>query len=399
MVVSIPDLRFKNHGGARLRYDAVVIGGGPAGAAASALLARAGRSVCLLERRHGPHHKVCGEFISWEAAQLLAELGLDLADLGAQPITRASLYSGGEALEVQLPDTAWSLSRLRLDDALLRQASALGAEVRRGFAVRHVTQTDTGWQLGAGRDAAGTTPGNGAGAATVCAPAAFLATGKHEIRSLRRRPAARHDVIGLKMHLRLEPAQQECLRGTVELFLFDGGYAGLEAIEAGNANLCVLLSEEIFRACDHHWPNILQWLCASAPLLDRRLCHAQALWQRPLSVAGVPYGYLHAPSATAAGLYRLGDQTAVIASLAGDGIAIALHSAQLAVANHLAGNGVAEYQRRALREFRGPVGCAQALAAMLAGDRGRRIAFRLARLWPGLAAGAIFQTRTRQGRR
>ena len=45
-------------------YDAIVIGGGPGGATAALLLAQAGWSVGLLERKVFPRRKVCGEYLS-----------------------------------------------------------------------------------------------------------------------------------------------------------------------------------------------------------------------------------------------------------------------------------------------------------------------------------------------
>ena len=49
---------------------AVVIGGGPAGAAAAIHIARAGRAVTLIERNAGPTDKVCGDFLSADAIDL-----------------------------------------------------------------------------------------------------------------------------------------------------------------------------------------------------------------------------------------------------------------------------------------------------------------------------------------
>ena len=57
-------------------YDALVIGGGPAGGTSALLLARAGWSVAVVEKAEFPRRKVCGEFISATTLPLLDELGL-----------------------------------------------------------------------------------------------------------------------------------------------------------------------------------------------------------------------------------------------------------------------------------------------------------------------------------
>src|SRR5690606_3271673 len=112
-----------------MNNETVVIGGGPAGSAAAIHLARHGMPVRLLERQPGPHHKVCGEFISYEAAQSLANLGVDLPALGAVPIHQVRFYNGDKELTFNLPFTAWSLSRCTLDSVLLKQAESAGAMV------------------------------------------------------------------------------------------------------------------------------------------------------------------------------------------------------------------------------------------------------------------------------
>ncbi len=278
-------------------HDApVIIGGGVAGGAVAVLLARAGRRPLLLEREQGAHDKVCGEFVSGEAARLLAHLGLDVAVLGAAPVGRVRLVHGTRIADAALPFAAWGLSRRRLDAALLDAAERDGAEVRRGVAVR-----------GIGPDGAVVLPGEELRTDTV-----LLATGKHELRGAGRE-ARSEALVGLKLHLRLAPRQASRLAGYVELYLLEGGYAGLQPVEDGVVNLCLIAPAARFGAAGRSAAALIEALGAEAPQLGVRLGGAEALWPRPLAVARVPYGHLHRPTPRdLPGVFRLGDQAAVI---------------------------------------------------------------------------------------
>ena len=70
---------------------AIAVGGGLAGAAFAIELARSGRRVLVLERSRGPHHTVCGEFLSEETQVVLGSLGIDPQVLGATTITHFRL--------------------------------------------------------------------------------------------------------------------------------------------------------------------------------------------------------------------------------------------------------------------------------------------------------------------
>jgi flavin-dependent dehydrogenase len=95
---------------------------------------------------------------------------------------------------------------------------------------------------------------------------------------------------------------------------------------------------------------LLSHLLASSPHLAARLRGADALLERPLAIFQLPYGFVHEPGPEdSEGLFRLGDQAAVIPSFAGDGIAIALHSARLAAGIYRAQGPAAGAFHRALR--------------------------------------------------
>ena len=354
----------------------VIAGGGPAGASAAGRLARAGYRVTVLEREKGPAHKVCGEFVSGEALSDLSDLGIDVAALGASPIDTMRLVHRGRSAEARLPFAAAGLSRLVLDEALLQRAAALGAEVHRGVRVRGVrrgaVQTESG---------------------CVAAETVMLATGKHELRGHPRDVATeRGALIGFKMHLRLRPEQQAALTGYIEVVLFDRGYAGLQMIEGSVANLCLLVERSRFEEQGQDWPSLLASLADEDTHLARRMDGAAQCWARPLSIFRVPYGFIHrAPDGD--GIYRLGDQAAVIPSFCGDGMAIALHSAKLAAAAVLTGSDATAYHRAIRRDAGPPVRLASTLYKLTRRDAGRRTIVTAARAWPGLLGSVARHTR------
>jgi len=136
----------------------------------------------------------------------------------------------------------------------------------------------------------------------------------------------------------------------------------------------------------------------AAHIPARRLAAAIPFTARPLAVAGVPYGHLHAPGPGAApGLFRLGDQAAVIPSLAGDGVAIALASAALAARAVLAGEPAEAYHRRLRAALDRPMRAAMLAHRAAGARRTQDWLVRACRLWPGLIGFTATRTRCYAG--
>ena len=358
--------------------EALVVGGGLAGAAVALRLARAGRRVVLLEREAGPTDKVCGEFLSSEALCDLRALGLDPEGLGAAAIETVALARRDRFVAAPLPFPALSLSRRVLDEALLAAAADAGVEVRRGQRVSALTQEAGGWT-------ARTDDGD-----AVQAAHAFLASGKHDVRGWKRPAGVQSDLVGFKMHWRLAQAQAAALAGRVELYLFPGGYAGLEPIEDGRANLCLLVRRGRLGQVDAAWPRLLAAIRAANPALDLRLVGGEAARDKPLAAAALPYGYV---ARGADGLWRLGDQAAVIPSFSGDGMSIALHSARRAADAFLAGDGADAFQARLHGELAAQVRRAVLLSQGLVRPWSQSALASAAGVHPGLMRLAAVKTR------
>ncbi|WP_025321539.1 NAD(P)/FAD-dependent oxidoreductase [Deferrisoma camini] len=137
------------------RYDAVVIGAGPAGCAAALVLARAGARTLVLDPDPPPREKVCGD-------GLLDDAWAELERLGVAPRVERHAFRGGRArlwspggVELELDLRVRLVPRRVLDASLLEAAREAGAEFERGRAVaalpgaagvRVETADGRGWQ-------------------------------------------------------------------------------------------------------------------------------------------------------------------------------------------------------------------------------------------------------------
>src|SRR5438046_9044302 len=65
---------------ARDRFDAVVVGSGPAGSIAALVLARGGARVAIVDKATFPRDKACGDLIGPRGVQILRDLNLDMPD-------------------------------------------------------------------------------------------------------------------------------------------------------------------------------------------------------------------------------------------------------------------------------------------------------------------------------
>jgi flavin-dependent dehydrogenase len=120
-------------GESRRPWDAVVIGGGPAGSIAALVLARAGRRVVLADASTGGPR--IGEVLPPGAYPLLRDLGLlrAMADAHLLCLANASAW-GSYDLHVRdfifdVYGSGWHLDRTRFDATLRDAASAAGAQV------------------------------------------------------------------------------------------------------------------------------------------------------------------------------------------------------------------------------------------------------------------------------
>jgi geranylgeranyl reductase family protein len=120
-------------------FDAVVVGGGPSGSSFAYWLARAGWNVCVVEKKHFPRVKTCGDGLTPRAVRQLADMGLEHAvSAHGHRYQGLRAFGFGASLELAWPENphfpnyGYTITRFDLDGLVADHAAAHGATVLSG---------------------------------------------------------------------------------------------------------------------------------------------------------------------------------------------------------------------------------------------------------------------------
>ncbi len=260
-----------------------IAGGGPAGCAAALAALREGADVELYEKARFPRHKVCGEFLSGEAARVLDALGVSIDGLHPARIERVELCVGRVARTARLPQHAYGISRHALDAFLLSQVPD----------VRHQTALT----------------------------ADIIATGRPATSTSDR-------LFGFKAHF-AGPAAD-----TIGLYFFGRTYVGVNSIEGGLTNVCGVAPQAVLRQFGHDFDALIR---SYQPLAERI---------EPLSRAWKWIGAGPLAFTRHRDGLRCGDALAFIDPFTGSGMLHALYTGRLAGIAAARGTPVEWYQEQ-----------------------------------------------------
>jgi geranylgeranyl reductase family protein len=287
------------------RFDAIVVGAGPAGSTAAFRLSRAGARVLLLDRERFPRDKPCGGGLTYRAVRELpvsvepvVEDVVDRFELGLRYGSRFQRRSDGPLILMT--------QRRRLDAHLAEQAAVAGADFRDGVRATALELSDDG----------GTVRFDGAAAS------ASLVLGADGVNGLTARAlglaGARRHGVALEGNVLYVHARAREHRGlaVVELGAVPGGYAWVFP-KGDHVNVGVGGWESEGPRLREH----LERACAAYGLPSERL-EALRGYRLPMRCSG--------DRAVHGRALLIGDAAGLVDPLSGDGIYEALVSARLA---------------------------------------------------------------------
>jgi 2-polyprenyl-6-methoxyphenol hydroxylase-like FAD-dependent oxidoreductase len=299
--------------------DAIVVGAGPAGSVAALLLARAGWRVTLLEQHRFPRDKVCGECLSALGADVLRRLGLfdPLLRLAPVKLLRTALHApGGASVVTRLPHPMWGVSRVALDGLLLDAARAAGVSTVQPARAEALTPGP--------RPAVRVRDLLTNAVTTLAADHVLVADGKAALPGDAPPPPTQD--LGLKAHFTgvAHDGPADC----IELFALSGCYGGLAPIEGGRWNAAFSVPAARVRRHRGDLSAVFAELVSEHVTLSRRLAHARRIG--PWLASPLPRFAVRPSQDWPRDVTPVGNAAAAIEPIGGEGMGLALRSAELA---------------------------------------------------------------------
>jgi len=292
---------------AATRWDAIVIGAGPAGAVAARTLALRGCRVLLVDKARFPRDKACGGCVSYAALSLMESVGLGALPerLGGRP-TQTLLLAHGSRRATLPVARGITVARDTFDAALIRAAILAGAHFLPATPARISTH---GAHEGEVHLGARTTR-----AAAIVAADGLAGSSLRDVPELQTH-VRRHSWIGAAAKV-IEPDARCYAPGIIHMACAPGGYVGVVRTDAQTLNVALACDPREIRNSGG-LTRTVERIVGVAGLPQLRLSD-QTRWlgTPPLTVRRRPVAHRR--------LFLIGDTAEYVEPFTGEGMAWAI---------------------------------------------------------------------------
>src|SRR6478736_1446680 len=292
----------------------IIVGGGLAGLVAASVLARAGISCIVIERKLYPFHRVCGEYISNETVPYLRSLGLYPEKFNPPQISQFQLTSvNGKSAELPLGLGGFGISRYSFDEFLYQKAKSAGVEFILNCEVESIQFSSNNFEV--------KTNHQSLNADVVIGT--FGKRSKLDVTLNRDFINKRSPYVAVKHHVRTEHPLN-----LISLHNFQDGYCGISNIEDNKSCLCYLTHRKNlkeFGSIKLMEENVL----FKNPFLKFIFSNSDFLFDKPETINEISFS---TKEPVQDHILMCGDAAGMITPLCGNGMAIAIHSAKIASA-------------------------------------------------------------------
>ncbi|MDC1464107.1 NAD(P)/FAD-dependent oxidoreductase [Polaribacter sp.] len=318
----------------RQALDVIVIGGGLAGLCNAIHVSKLGKKVLLIEKNEYPKHKVCGEYISNEVLPYLDFLEVNPFDFGAVKIKNFQLSTTkNNIISAKLPLGGFGISRYTLDLALAEKAKENGVTILQDT-VLDVAFLKDFFQVETKQNSIFTSK------VTI---GAFGKRSLLDVKMKRNFIQKKAPYLGVKIHVKGNFKED-----LVALHNFKGGYCGVSKVENNAINLCYITNYATFK----QYKNIEDFqeqVVFKNRFLKEIFQNSEAIFEKPLSISQISF---ETKKPVENHILMCGDSAGMIHPLCGNGMSMAIQSAQLAsklILNYL--NGEIETRKELEKQY------------------------------------------------
>ena len=292
--------------------DVIIIGGGLAGLCNAIHLSKLGKKVLLIEKNEYPKHKVCGEYISNEVLPYLEFLEVNPFDSGAVRINNFQLSTTkSNIISAKLPLGGFGISRYTLDLVLSEKAKENGVTILKDT-VLDVTFLKDFFQV--------ETKENNIFTSKITI-GAFGKRSLLDVKMARNFIQKKSPYLGVKIHVKGKFKED-----LVALHNFKGGYCGVSKVENNAINLCYITNYATFKKYKNI-EDFQEQVVFKNNYLKEIFHRSEALFEKPLSISQISF---ETKKPVENHILMCGDSAGMIHPLCGNGMSMAIQSAQLA---------------------------------------------------------------------